>query len=311
MKHSNSTNGGARMDTLNYHHLKLFWAVAREGHLTRAAAKLHLTPQTVSGQIRALEVALDEKLFQRTGRRLVLTDIGRIVLKHADDIFSTGQELLETLRGQPTGRPLRLAVGVADVVPKLVVYRLIEPALHLSELVRVVCTEGSPEALLADLALHRLDVVLSDGPIPATTRVKAYNHQLGSCGVTFMAQPELASRLVGAFPANLDGAPVLLPSADAVLRLALDDWFSRSGVRPVIAAVLEDSALLKVFGQAGAGFFAVPTVISEEVIRQYQVVPIGATDDVTERFYAISAERRVRNPAVVAICEAARSSLFA
>ena len=299
------------METLNYHHLKLFWAVAREGNLTRASATLHLTPQTVSGQIRVLEAALGEELFLRSGRRLILTDIGRVVLRYADDIFSTGQELLETLRGQPTGRPLRLTVGVADVVPKLVAYRLIEPALHLPEPVRVVCREGTPESLLAELAVHRLDVVLSDGPIPPTSRVKAYNHQLGSCGVTFMARADRAAGLVGRFPGCLDGAPVLLPSGHAALRLALDGWFDRSGIRPVIAGVFDDSALLKVFGQAGAGVFAVPTVIKEEVMRQYQVVPIGATDEVPERFYAISAERRVSHPAVVAICEAARSELFA
>lgn len=296
---------------LNYHHLKLFWAVAREGNLTRASAKLHLTPQTVSGQIRTLESTLDEKLFQRAGRRLVLTDVGRVVLRYADDIFSTGQELLETLRGQPTGRPLRLAVGVADVVPKLVAYRLMEPALRLEEPVRVICREGAPETLLAALAIHGVDVVLSDAPIPSAASVRAYNHELGSCGVTFMARADLASGLTERFPDSLDGAPVLLPSEGAVLRRQLDGWFSRCGVRPVATGVFDDSALLKVFGQAGAGVFAVPTVIEDEVIRQYQVVPIGATKAVRERFYAISAERRVRHPAVVAICEAARSELFA
>lgn len=298
------------MESLNYHHLRLFWAVAREGNLTRASAKLHLTPQTVSGQIRTLETALKEKLFQRSGRRLVLTEVGHIALRHADDIFSIGQELLETLRGQPTGRPLRLAVGVADVVPKLVAHRLIEPALQLEEQVRVVCREGPPEKLIADLAVHDLDLVLSDGPIPRGVRVRAYNHQLGKCGVTFMARADLASRLREGFPRSLGGAPVLLPSKDAVLRRDLDGWFKTHAALPVIVGEFEDSALLKVFGQAGAGFFAVPTVIADEVARQYEVQPIGATRDVVESFYAISAERRVRHPAVMAICEAARSELF-
>jgi len=299
------------METLNYHHLRLFWAVAREGNLTRASAKLHLTPQTVSGQIRDLEAALDEELFHRTGRRLVLSEAGHVALRHAEEIFSIGQELLETLRGQPTGRPLKLVVGVADVLPKLIAKMLIEPALRLEEPVRIICREGAPEKLLADLAVHGLDVVLSDGPIPPAVRVRAYNHQLGKCGVTFMARPDLASRLRDGFPTSLHGAPVLLPSEDTVLRRELDEWFDARGIRPVIAGEFEDSALLNIFGQAGAGFFAVPEVIEDEVVQQYEVQPIGATKEVTEHFYAISVERRVRHPAVAAICEAARSELFA
>ena len=299
------------MDNLNYHHLRLFWAVAREGNLTRASGKLHLTPQTVSTQIRDLEAALGENLFRRTGRRMVLTDVGHVTLRYADEIFAAGKELVETLRGQPTGRPLRLVVGVVDVLPKLVAYRLIEPALHLDEPVRIVCREGTPEKLLAELAVHGVDVVLSDGPIPPAMSVRAYNHQLGKCGVTFLARPDLARRLRDGFPRSLDGAPVLLPCEDAVLRRELDDWFNGQGVRPIIAGEFEDSALLKVLGQVGAGFFTVPTVIEDEVARQYEVEPIGATDDISERFYAISAERRVRHPAVAAICEAARSELFA
>lgn len=299
------------MKALNYHHLKLFWAVAREGNLTRASAGLHLTPQTVSGQIRTLEAALGEKLFRRSGRRLVLTEVGHVALRHADEIFSIGQELLETLRGQPTGQPLRLAVGVADVVPKLVAHRLLEPALQLGEQVRVVCREGKPEELLADLAVHRLDVVLSDGPIPPGVSVRAYNHRLGKCGVTFLAREDLAGRLREGFPASLDRAPVLLPCEGTVLRRELDAWFKGLGLRPSIVGEFEDSALLKVFGQAGVGFFAVPSVIEREAARQYEVQPIGVADEVTERFYAISVERRVRHPAVVAICRAARSELFA
>ena len=298
------------METLNYHHLRLFWAVAHEGNLTRASKKLHLAPQTVSTQIRDFETALGEKLFRRSGRRMLLTDVGHVALRYADEIFSLGQEFREALRGQPTGRPLRLVVGVADVMPKLVAHRLIEPALLLEEPVRIVCREGTPEKLLADLAIHGLDVVLSDAPIPPGMNVRAYNHQLGRCGVTFMAQPDLARRLRKGFPRSLEGAPVLLPNEDTVLRRELDEWFDERGVRPVIAGEFEDSALLKVFGQAGAGFFAVPTVIEDEVARQYEVQAIGATEDVSERFYAISVERRIRHPAVMAICEAARSELF-
>ena len=299
------------MEPLNFHHLKLFWAVAREGNLTRASARLHLTPQTVSMQIRDFEAAIGEKLFQRSGRRLVLTDVGHVVLQYANEIFSLGQELNETLRGQPTGRPLRLVVGAAYVLPKLIVHRLLKPALQMDEPVRIVCREGPSEKLLADLAVHGLDVVLSDGPIPPAVRVRAYNHQLGTCGVTFMARPDQATGLRQGFPASLDGASVLLPSEDTVLRRELDGWFTTHGVKPVIAGEFDDSALLKVFGQAGAGFFPVPAVMAEEVARQYGVQPIGAAEGVVERYYAISVERRVRHPAVAAICTAARSELFA
>ena len=301
---------GKPMEHLNYHHLRLFRAVAHEGNLTRASGKLYLTPQTVSTQIRDLEAAIGEKLFRRSGRGLLLTDAGHVALRYADEIFSVGQEFLETLRGQPSGRPLRLVVGVADMLPKLVAHRLIEPALHLDEPVRIFCREGTPEKLLADLAVHDIDVVLSDSPIPHGLSVRAYNHELGRCGIAFMARAELASRLREGFPRSLDGAPVLLPGVHAVLRRELDSWFHATAVRPVIVGEFEDSALLKVFGQAGAGFFSVPTVMEDEVARQYEVESIGSTDDVVEHFYAISVERHVRHPAVVAICEAARSELF-
>ena len=296
---------------LNYHHLRLFWAVGHEETLTRASATLHLTPQTVSAQIRGLEDALVEKLFHRTGRRLVLTDAGQLVLRYADEIFSMGQELVETLRGQPSDRALRLVIGVADVVPKTIAYRLIEPALHLETPVHVVCQEGHPTELLAALSVHSVDVVISDAPIPPVVSVKAYNHHLGECGVTFMAKAGLASRLRRGFPKSLDGSPVLLPSKNAVLRGQLDRWFDANEIRPATVGEFDDSALLKVFGQAGAGFFAVPTLIAAKIAQQYTVRPIGTPDGLSEHFYAISAERRVRHPAVAAICDAARSKLFA
>lgn len=299
------------MGHLNYHHLRLFWAVAHEGNLTRASEKLHLTPQTVSTQICDFEEALGEKLFQRAGRRLVLTDVGHVAVKYADEIFSVGREFLETLRGQPTGRPLRLMVGIADVMPKLVAHRLIKPALQLERPVRIVCREGTPEKLLAELAIHGLDVVLSDAPIPQGVSVRAYNHLLGKCGVTFVARAELASHLRRGFPKSFDQAPALLPSENTVLRGGLDQWFDQQGIRPVVVGEFEDSALLKVFGQEGTGFFAVPSVIVDKVAQQYGVEPIGETDEVEERFYAISVERRVRHPAVVAVCDAARSEIFA
>ncbi len=298
------------MESLNYHHLKLFQAVASTGHLTRASASLHLTPQTVSTQIRSLEAALGEPLFHRTGRRLVLSEAGRVALQYADEIFSLGRELQETLRGLPTGNPLRTLVGVTDALPKLIVHQLVEPALQISEPIQIVCHEGSPSELIADLAVHRLDVVLSDSPMPTSIKVKAYNHLLGSCGISFMARSDLAKRLRGGFPQSLHGAPVLLPTEAAFVRRELDEWFLTLGVRPKMVGEFEDSALLKSFGQAGEGFFAIPSVIEREVARQYEVEKIGTTEDVKESFYAISAERRVRHPAVVAICDTARSKLF-
>ncbi len=298
------------METINYHHLRLFQAVAREGNLTHASERLYLTPQTVSTQVRDLEAAIGEQLFRRSGRRLFLTSAGEVALRYADEIFALGQELLETLRGQPTGRPLRVLVGAPEALPKIIVHRLIEPALDLEEPVQIVCRERSPTELLAELALHRLDVVFSDSPIPSTAKVRAYNHLLGSCGVSFMAHPRLAKRLRGDFPSSLDGAPVLLPSEDAVLRRDLDRWFEARSIRPAMVGEFEDSALLKSFGQAGEGFFAVPTVVEDEVARQYEVRSIGRTEEITESYYAISVERRVRHPAVVAICKAARTKLF-
>ncbi len=299
------------MTSLNYHHLRLFRAVAHEGNLTRASKKLNLTPQTVSSQIREFEHVLGEKLFTRAGRRMVITAMGQVVLGYADEIFSVGQELQEALRGQPTTRPVRLVIGVANVLPKLIVHRLVEPALKLEQTVRVVCHEGTPEQLLADLSVHRLDVVFSDRPIPAKTNVRAYNHDLGKCGVTFLATPDIADQLRDGFPQSLSGAPVLLPTRDAVLRNELDKWFQQLGLQPEVVGEFEDSALLKAFGQAGVGFFAVPTVIAREVSRQYHVDPIGTPEGVSERFYAISVERRLRHPGVLAICEAARSEFFA
>lgn len=295
---------------LNYHHLRLFWAVAREGNLTRASRDLHLTPQTVSTQVRDLEAELGEKLFRRSGRTLVLTDMGRLVFRFADEIFVVGQELLETVRGQPTHRPMRLVVGIASVLPKIIVHQLIEPTLHLETPVRILCREGTPEKLLAELALHHVDVVLSDAPLPPRVSIRAYNHHLGRCGVTFMATRKLADSLRDEFPLSLDRAPVLLPTEDAVLRAEIDRWFSTHDIRPTIVAEFEDSALLKAFGQEGVGVFAIPTVIKKEVAQQYDVYEIGNTQDIVENFYAISMERRVRHPGVAAICDAARTELF-
>lgn len=298
------------MEWLNYHHLLYFWLVVREGGLAPASARLRLAQSTVSAQVHSFEHALGEKLFTRRGRRLVLTEVGQLVYRYADEIFSLGQELQDAIKGRPVGRPLRLVVGIADVVPKLVARRLLEPALNLSEPIQLVCREDKPERLLAELATHDVDVVLADAPIPPSTHVRAFNHLLGECGVVFFATAKLAAGRRSEFPESLDGAPLLLPTPNTVLRRALDQWFAKLGVRPNIVAEFEDSALLKVFGQTGQGIFPAPAVIANEVQRQYNVRIVGRTDEVRERFYAISLERRLKHPAVVAISEAARATIF-
>ncbi len=298
------------MDWLNYHHLLYFWMVVREGGVARAAEKLRLSQPTVSSQVRALEAMLGERLFVRVGRRLVPTDVGRMAYRYADEIFALGREFLDTVRGRAAGRPLRLVVGVADVLSKLIAYRLVEPALRLAEPVRIVCREDRADRLLAALAVHELDLVLSDSPVPPTVHVKAYSHLLGECGVTIFAAPHLARRLRRRFPASLAGVPLLLPGEGTVLRRQLEDWFQRAGVRPAIAGEFDDSALMKVFGQNGAGAFAAPSAIEGEIRRQYGVAKVGELDTVRERFYAISYERRIKHPAVAAIAEHARAELF-
>jgi LysR family transcriptional activator of nhaA len=298
------------VEWLNYHHLLYFWTVAREGSVTGATRKLGLAQPTISGQIRQLERRLDQKLFRRQGRTLVLTDVGRVVYRYADEIFGLGRELLDVLESRPTGRPLRLTAGVAEGVPKLIAKRLLEPVLQLAGPVRLVCREDRTDRLLAALALHQLDVVLSDAPIPAQVGVKGFSHLLGECGVTIFAAPALARRHRRGFPRSLDGAPMLLPTDDTVLRRSLDHWLDSAGIRPVAVAEFEDPALLKTFGQDGRGLFAGPSVIEREIARQYAVGVVGRLEEVRERFYAISAERRLEHPAVVALTRAARDRLF-
>lgn len=302
------------MEWLNYHHLLYFWVVAREGSVTRASEQLYLSQPTISAQIRALERSLGEKLFMKSGRNLVLTEIGRVVFRYAEEIFSLGRELTDTLKGRTSarsvGRPVRFLVGIADVVPKLIAYRVLEPALRLTESVHVICKEDKPERLLAELAVHELDLVLTDAPISPSVKVKAYSHLLGECGVTIFATAKLATVYKKKFPALLDGAPFLLPTDNTSLRRSLDQWFETQGIRPMVMGEFEDSALVKVFGQTGIGLFAAPTAIEEEVRKQYGVQPVGHIEDVRERFYAISVERKLKHPAVVAISETARQELF-
>ncbi len=299
------------MRWLNYQHLLYFYAVAREGHLTRASEELGVTPQTVSAQIRKLEAAVGEPLFEREGRRLLLTDVGRTTYSYAEEIFDLGRELRETLAQHPSERTVRLRVGVADVVPKLIAHHLLEPALQHRRHVKLVCHEGSPERLLQMLAVHDLDVVLSDAPVPPGIDVRAYGHELGACGVAMLAAPALAKRFRKGFPASLADARMLLPMPGTALRRSMEQWFKQHNIRPEVAGEFDDSALMKVFGQAGAGVLPVPAVIETEVCKRYGMLRLGVAQGITERFYAISGERRVHHPVVAAICTEARGRFFA
>jgi len=298
------------VERLNYHHLLYFWMVAREGTVARASTLLRLTQPTLSAQIHALEDALGEKLFERVGRGLRVTEMGRVVFRYADEIFALGRELSDSVKGKPTGRPLRLRVGVADALPKLVAYRLIEPALALPQPVRLLAHEQSTEKLLVALALHELDVVLTDQLATPGVSVRAFTHLLGECGVTLFASPKLAARYRRRFPRALDGAPFLLPGETSTLRRALEQWFEKQKIRPRVVGEFDDSTLIKVFGQAGSGLFAAPSIIEASVRSQYGVSIVGRLDKVRERFYAISAERRLKHPGVIAITESARRELF-
>jgi len=298
------------MEWLNYHHLLYFYTVAREGSVVRASQVLRLAQPTLSGQIRKLEQSLDEKLFERRGRNLVLTEMGRVAYRYADEIFTLGRELTDTLRGAPTKRPQALHIGIADVVPKLVVHRLLAASRLAEAGVQLVLREGKSDDLLAALATQAFDLVISDAPLSPHVKVRAFNHLLGESTITFLASPALARRHRARFPKSLDGAPMLLPTDNTALRRSLEKWFQEIGVRPRIVAEVEDSALLKVFGQHGAGIFSAPTIVAAEVKRQYSVQAVGVAPGVFERFYAITVERRIKHPGAAAIAAAAREALF-
>ncbi len=297
------------MDWLNYHHLQYFWHVAREGSIQRASELLHVTPATVSIQLRKLEKSLGVKLVRKQGRGLALTEMGQSVRDYADDIFATGRELLEMVHGRPTGRPMRLRVGITDVMPKLVAHRLLEPAYALDDGVRVECEEGDVRRLAADLAIHQLDVVLSDTPLDPLFEGRAYSHLLGESPVVVMAVPALAAELRDGFPGSLDGAPFLLPTQNSVIRRMLDVYFDEQHLHPHVRGEFADSAMLKVTGHSGLGAFAVPEVIAEDVGQMYSVEPVGVVEGVVERFFALSVERKIAHPAVVALGEAAHDWL--
>lgn len=295
---------------INYKHLHYFWAVAKEGGVVRASERLHLTPQTISGQLRLLEEYLGIDLFNRVGRNLELTENGRLVLSYADEIFSLGGELEETIHHLPRNRPQLFKVGVVDMVPRSIAHRILEPALHMPEPVRMVCREASLDTLLAELSVHRIDLVLADRPIPSTVSARAFNHKLGECAVSFFATTELANNLIGDFPYCLDGAPMLLPSSGNQLRAGIDLWLDKQRIQPRMVAEFDDSALMKAFGQKGAGIFIAPAVIAAEVEQQYGVISIGEVDEVKEQFYVISIERRVLHPVVSEVVGKARELLL-
>jgi LysR family transcriptional activator of nhaA len=298
------------MDWLNYHHLLYFWTVAHEGGVTRAGERLHLAQPTISTQLRQLEKRLGARLFERQGRNLVLTETGRLVLEYADEIFSLGRELQDVLAERPVERPLRFTVGVPDALPKLITYRILEPALRLPKGVQLVCVEGKIEQLYAELAGHQLDLLIADSPAGPGIRVRAFSHLLGESTVSVFGAPSLAAKHARPFPQSLNNAPLLLPTRNTLVRRSLDQWFDARAIRPRIVGEIEDDALLKTFGQAGLGLFVGSTAIQEEICRQFKVRCLGQLEAIKERFYAITPERRTRHPAIVEITKEARRELF-
>jgi LysR family transcriptional regulator, transcriptional activator of nhaA len=298
------------MEWLNYHHLRYFWVAAKEGSLKKAAEKLHVSQPSISEQIKELEEALGEALFRRSGRSNVLTDAGQIVLRYAEEIFGLGAELISAVKQRPGVQTLRLYVGVADAIPKLVANDILKPVLAMAQTVHIICREGKMEDLLEQLAAHRLDIVLADEPASSSLKFKAFTHLLGESGVCFCAAPKLAARLRRGFPASLHNAPALLPTENTALRRSLEKWFQQRQIRPRVIAEFEDAALMKVMAVDEKGFAPIPTVVAEEAITRYRLQKIGATQECTEQFYAITAERKIVHPAAVAITENAQKQLF-
>jgi len=295
---------------MNLKHLFYFWKVASSGSVVRASEELHLTPQTISGQIQLLEQELKTELFARSGRGLELTEAGRLAVAYAKEIFSLKSELEELIRLRPEGRPMQFRVGVSDAMPESLAYRLLEPATHMPEPVRIVCPEWKLDSLLSELAVHRLDLVLADTPIPPSVDVRAYNHRLGESPVTFFASQELAKRCRGPFPACLNSMPMLLPGEDSALRSRLVRWLSRRKLRPTFVGEFDGSALMTAFGEAGVGVFVAPTILEEEMRTRHGVVALGETQEVTAEYFAISVERRLTHPCVLAITQSARNRIF-
>jgi LysR family transcriptional activator of nhaA len=298
------------MDFLNYHHLRYFWVVAREGSLRKASERLHVSQPTISAQIAALEGALGEKLFRRSPRGLTLTETGHQAFSYAEEIFALGQDFLHSVKQRPTSRPLRINIGIADSLPKLVSHEIIKPIFRLSQPVQAVCLENKTSDLLAQLAVYRLDIVLADEPAPSALPLKTFNHLLGESGVTFCAESKLARSLRRQFPYSLHNQPMLLPTSGTALRRTLENWFQEQGIHPRVVAEYDDAALMKVAAADGLGCFPLPTVAVNEAVARYGFQIIGPAKGCSVQFYAISAERKLTHPAVVAITSNARGRLF-
>lgn len=298
------------MDWLNYHHLLYFWTVVQEGTVSKAAEVLHLAQPTVSAQLRALERSLGQKLFQKRGRNLVLTTEGEAVARYAEEIFSLGRELLQSIRGDAPQAPKRFCIGMSDSLPKLTTYRLVEPAFTMRPAFQLYVRIDKTERLLAELAIHSLDLVIADSPMMPSTRVRAFSHLLGETGISIFGTAELARRYRKNFPQSLHGAPLLLQTPNTALRQSLEQWFQAHNLRPLITGEVEDMAMLQTLGEHGHGLFAAPTVVQKEICKRYGVRCVGQLDRIRERFYAISVERKLTHPAVLLIAEQARRRLF-
>lgn len=298
------------MEWLNYHHLFYFWTIVREGGISAAAERLHVGRPSISMQLKSLEGFIGTPLFVRHGRRLELTETGRLVHSYADEIFETGRELMDAVRGRPTGKPLVLRVGIADVMAKTVAARILQPALDFDDELSLACSEDHPNQLFARLAVHELDLVLSDVPLPPSLDVRAYNHRIGESTMTLFATARRVRSLKRNFPQSLEGEAFLMPAPSTAVRGVLDHWFEENEVRPLIVAEFEDSALLKVFGRDGRGIFPAPTIVTDEIVERYGVRPLAELEEVRERFYAITPERKIKHPAVAGIVEQAKRELF-
>ena len=294
---------------MNLKHLYYFWKVARHGGVIRAGEAIHISPQTLSGQIKLLEEQVGTALFTRQGRALELTDAGKLALEYADEMFALGAELDQILRHYPKGRPTEFRVGVSDALPKSLAYRLLRPAIGMPDPVRIVCREWRLDRLLAELAFHRLDVVISDAPVPGNIDVRAYSHKLGESGLAFLAHPDLAQQLTEPFPQCLSQVPILLPGEDSAMRRKLTEWLDKKRLRINIAGEFDDAALMAAFGRERVGAFPVPSVLVDEYLASGDLRLLGHVDQVRIEYFALSVQRRVTHPCVVAITASADASL--
>jgi LysR family transcriptional regulator, transcriptional activator of nhaA len=298
------------VEWLNFHHLRYFWMVARKGGVRKAAEALHVSQPSISAQLRLLEESLGQKLFRRSGRNLVLTDAGQLVLNYADEIFSAGRELMNAIKQRPGKHPIRLNIGLTDAFPKLITFEILRAAFRSDEAVHVICREGEIGPLVNQLQAHRLDIILADEPASSTLKAKTFNHRLGRSGITFCAVPALSAKLRRNFPQSLDGAPALLPATNMGMRAAVEAWFDKQGIRPRVVGEFEDSALMEVCSAGGRGFTVVHTVIDRAALKHYNLRVIAKVQDCSSEFYAITAERLVNHTAAIAITEHAYANLF-